>query len=344
MSIYAHNIANTKTNRFQMDLADASHLQQQIQEIERQNETRKLLIKLAVVRMLGLIEKPTVQSPQSLPDNVSEKLHDYELRVSVLKLQLSTKEKVHEAQVDELKDLVALLQKQLDETTKNDVRSRLVSNPTRSLSRTTFFSPPSSAGRSVSLSGKILSPGRSVLSGSSPVFTKLRIFEGKDRSFGDFEMIASQASLKLSQNSKKIPERYFSSPTSSVESTPKRGTEEPQSTGSNENANDEPDANLTHLSASEADETFQSANTTLTEDAALQKKKKKRMHLLSSHATRVTVDLQGKGLNVEDEDLNSLNYYHDDNFQEEHSSPLRPPKRALDDAEEPPRKRHVFKI
>lgn len=180
---------------------------------------------------------------------------------------------------------------------------------------------------------------------------RLKIFEGKGNSFADpgFESIASKASLKLSQTEEKKKQgAYFSSPSSSVETTPVKknsrtpATETEDAPGANQLPLPEPDANLTNLSVSEAEENFQSANTTLTEEAGL--KKKKKIQLLSANASKVSLEPQGKGLNVEDEDLNSLNYYHDDNFQEDHSSPIRPTKRKLDDGEEPPKKRHVFKI
>lgn len=349
-----------------MDLLLDEHfrLQEQVRSIEIKDESRKLLIRLAVLKMLSLRGSDSTkstkqqQSPQptsTIPENISEKLHDYELRISVLKLQLSTKEKVHEAQVDELKDLVGQLQKQLDERTSIEPKPRLVSNPVRTYNRTSFLSPPTSSGRLMSMSSRLLSPGQSVFSATSPIFAKLEVIKGKGNSFADFglESIASKASLKLSQTEekKKKPEVYFSSPNSSVESTPRkkegletilRKSDEVESSGL---ALPDPNANLTNISVSDGDETFQSANATLSEDTSLGSKKKKKIHLLSTHATKIMLEqLQGKGLNVEDEDLNSLNYYQDDNFQEENSSPIRQSKRSLDDGEDSPRKRHVFKI
>lgn len=350
---------------FTMDLlTEHERLQEQVGLIEAQDESRKNLIKLAVLRMLSLNDSPrpisTNEPPPTppapaVPEGLSQKLHDYELRISVLKLQLSTKEKVHDAQVDELKELVALLQKQLDEASHAQPKQRHVSNPVRAWSRSaSILSPPSSSGRSISLSSKLLSPGQSMFSMASPVFARQKMAGGKGNSFSDlaFESIASKASLKLSQtDEKKKSNAYFTSPNSSAESTPVKrpgsATEliPDQSEDKTVSAPPEVVANLTNISVSDADETFQSANLTLSESSANETKKKKKIQLLSSHATKIMLELlQGKGLDVEDEDLNSLNYYHDDNFQDDHSSPVRATKRKLEDAEEPQRKRHVFKI
>ncbi|SGZ55590.1 CIC11C00000000797 [Sungouiella intermedia] len=353
-----------------MDLQIDEHfrLQEQVRGVDRENESRKLLIRLAVLKLLSLQNsaqradkqnQQTQQTPptsQGLLGNASEKLRDYELRISVLKLQLSTKEKVHEAQIDELKDLVALLQKQLDEV--NSVRSERKVAPLGSKwTKPNFMSPPTSSGRSVSLGNKFLSPNLSVFSGASPVFTKQKILKGKGNSFADFgaESIASQASLKLSQSEKTEKPVYFSSPTSSVESTPikkapiEKNIEPAVSAEPEEAINEDdaaklviPEANANLTNISESEDLYQTANATLLEDGV--SKKKKKIQLLSANASKIVLELQGRGLNVEEEDLNSLNYYHDDNFQDDHSSPIRPSKRKIEDREEPAKKRHVFKI
>lgn len=346
-----------------MDLIDKHfRLQEEVKTIERENESRKLLIRLAVLRVLSLrapekSKGTKLETPPSLagsvPADATKKLHDYELRISVLKLQLSTKEKVHEAQVDELKDLIALLQKQIDENATSVPARRNVSNPVSLWSKTSLISPPTSSGRSISLGSRLLSPSKSVFNTALPVFKRLKVFNVKGNSFNDLgiESIASSASLKLSQtNSAKTNGAYFSSPNSSVENSPvKKTSPTPVGEGADFDgpANVElempgPDANSTNLSLSEPDETFLSANGTLTDDAG--QKKKKKIQLLSTSASKVLLEPQGKGLDVEDEDLNSLNYYNDDNFQEDNSSPIRPTKRKLEGGEQPPKKRHVFKI
>lgn len=315
-------------------------LTQEIQNIEQENENRKRLIRLCVLKVLTLnqIPPPKTTGPASPENALPEKLHEYELRISVLKQQLSTKEKVHEAQVDELKELVAHLQKQVEE--KKDPKLRLGPK---------FLSPPTSAGhpRSISVGNRPFSASlKSTFSQPffSPV-TKPNILGGKGNSFaatgkspGFGANFASQASWKLSQTEDAKKDAFFSSPntSTSVESTPSRNK-------LSETA-DDPSANLTlaNLSHNTSDDTFVSANGSLGQFTL--KKKKKRIQLLSSEASRLMVDNQGKGLHVEDEDLNSLNYYQDDNFKEDTTvSPVRT-KRPLEDAEEPPRKKHVFKI
>lgn len=355
-------------------------LQEQIHIIDRENESRKLLVRLAVLRLLSLpgtqtpTQKPhkvteqTQTASQGIPDNVSEKLRDYELRISVLKLQLSTKEKVHEAQIDEMKDLAAMLQKQLDEANSVNLERKTM-NLGKKWIKPMFISPPTSSGRSVSLGSMLQSPKSSVFSTASPVFTKLKVLKGKGNSFADFgsESIASKASLKLSLSEKKKPQVYFSSPTSSAESTPIKSAEHeaelslapPETSGmvaevpvleTNEDDNarlpiTEVNANLTSISESEL---YQTANATVQEGSAATDTKKirmKKIQLLSANSSKIVLGLQGRGLDMEEEDLNSLNYYADDNFHDEHSSPIRPTKRKMDESsEDPPRKRHVFKI
>lgn len=367
-----------------MDVQIDEHfrLQEQVRIIDRENESRKLLVRLAVLRLLSLNgantstqkphkdknQKQTAPPSQEAADNMSEKLRDYELRISVLKLQLSTKEKVHEAQIDELKDLAALLQKQLDEANSINLERKTITSGKR-WTKPMFMSPPSSSGRSVSLGSKFLSPNLSVFSAASPVFTKLKVIKGKGNSFSDFgsEPIAAKASLKLSQTEKKTPDVYFSSPTSSVESTPikkaqsrsRQSTVIPMEPGASaesaapENNNDDdarlviPDANANLTSISESEEIYQTANATILEDGAnsgIKKTKKKKIQLLSANASKLVLE-QGRDPNMDEEDLNSLNYYHDDNFHDEHSSSIRPTKRKVEESsEEPPKKRHVFKI
>lgn len=321
-------------------------LRQTLRDIENEDADRRRLIQLCVFKMLTL--KSTIE-PESKTNTATktapavaakaaaalpEKLHDYELRISVLKQQLSTKEKVHEAQVDELKERVAYLQTQLDEK-----------EPARA-GRPKILSPPLSAGNSRSL---LAQSGFGKPTIAHSIFSPLarpNLLKGKGNSFSSSKSpfglnFASQASLKLSQSESTKTNAYFSSPNTSTsfEQTPSRNPAKLTKLDDHEN----PAANLTLANmTSEGDETFQTANGSITLVSG--KKKKKKIQLLSSEASKVILDLQGKGLHVEDEDLNSLNYYEDENFKDETKhSPVRA-KRPLEGGEEPAKKRHVFKI
>lgn len=354
-------------------------LKQQLSELEAENTSRNLLIHLCTLKVLALHQKDAPQT-QAAPNTdtkdleTEKKLLDYELRVSVLKLQLSTKEKLHEAQIDELKDLVAELRKKLDEATAAAPKTRAVSGSSLAMSRSSILSPPNSSGRlgerSVSAGSTFLSPNQSMFSGASPIFKKKRSGNAAPRIDFGVSSLVSQASLKLSQTEKKAG---FSPANSSVESTPskpetddaERGTgeevaEDGQGTANREKHEQKGESRIQNSETADTeetnrqseklpessmatdteDETFHSANNTLSE-----RKKKKKIQLLAAEAS-TTIFPQATDLGVEDEDMNSLNYYNDENFKEDTSSPLRPAKRKREspESEAPQKKRHVFKI
>lgn len=354
-------------------------LKQQLSELEAENTSRNLLIHLCTLKVLALHQKDAPQT-QAAPKTdakdleTEKKLLDYELRVSVLKLQLSTKEKLHEAQIDELKDLVAELRKKLDEATAAAPKTRAVSGSSLAMSRSSILSPPNSSGRlgerSVSAGSTFLSPNQSMFAGASPIFKKKRSGNAAPRIDFGVSSLVSQASLKLSQTEKKTG---FSPANSSVESTPskpetddaERGTgeevaEDGQGTANREKHEQKGESRIQNSETADTeetnrqseklpessmatdteDETFHSANNTLSE-----RKKKKKIQLLAAEAS-TTIFPQATDLGVEDEDMNSLNYYNDENFKEDTSSPLRPAKRKREspESEAPQKKRHVFKI
>ena len=353
-------------------------LKQQLSELEAENASRNLLIHLCTLKVLALHQKDAPQT-QAAPKTdakdleTEKKLLDYELRVSVLKLQLSTKEKLHEAQIDELKDLVAELRKKLDEATAAAPKTRAVSGSSLAMSRSSILSPPNSSGRlgerSVSAGSTFLSPNQSMFSGASPIFKKKRSGNAAPRIDFGVSSLVSQASLKLSQTEKKAG---FSPANSSVDSTPskpetddaERGTgeeaEDGQGTANQDKHEQKGESSIENSETADTeetnrqseklpessmatdteDETFHSANNTLSE-----RKKKKKIQLLAAEAS-TTIFPQATDLGVEDEDMNSLNYYNDENFKEDTSSPLRPAKRKREspESEAPQKKRHVFKI
>lgn len=416
------------------DLIDEHfRLRRQLDLIEAESNTRNMLINLCTLKVLSLRKGvQTPPTPEKDANDVEKKLLDYELRVSVLKLQLSTKEKVHEAQIDELKDVVADLRKQLNENVPRP-KDRLGGTGSVHSSRTNILSPPSSSGRqmggrSISAGSTFLSPSRSVFTDQVPLGRKKRVLKLKDTTPIDFGIssILSQASLKLS-DTKRGDRILVGNPTlreaagedmarddeakedEAKENEAKENDTESEKSDTNytkentqlENAmraKTEPDkaedkaVSKNHpqtqkdahkaletdvvspestqpdnpqpldehsmpehiqpeLSAEQTllgtevtdteDETFHSANNSLLGEA---KKKRKKIHLVASEASTVIVP-QAKELGVDDENLNSLNYYNDENFKEDNSSPIRPGKRRHSpDTEPAAKKRHVFKI
>ncbi|KAK6459009.1 uncharacterized protein RJT20DRAFT_124139 [Scheffersomyces xylosifermentans] len=106
------------------------------------------------------------------------------------------------------------------------------------------------------------------------------------------------------------------------------------------------------------DETFASANSTLLNSAnnsaaEIQvKKKTKKLQLWKSGASKVPLtapERKSQSLGLEDENLNSLNYYEDGNFANDESPPKPSKKRIIEESSPEPsinkrRKHNVFKI
>lgn len=247
-----------------------------------------------------------------------KKLNEYERRVFVLKLELSTKEQAHEAKVDQLNTLIDKLQARIDDMDK--IKPRMASNTfTRPHTTPLDMYTQRHASKSLISTKKLPEITQSPFSGDT---TKGSLFGGSDLS-----KIASKATLKLSKDKDNKPiAGLFSPNNSSAESTPMKQNKK--------------DLNLSSSSilGSELEDTFQTANGTFGDGA--ERKKKRRIKLLSSQASKVpTSDILH-----DDADVNSLDYYLDANFHED-SSPSRATKRVLEDSLEPPaKKRHVFKI
>lgn len=179
-------------------------LRDELQAIETENEKRALLLNLSVLWQYSMGSSAT-QTDAPVEHKVSSKLRDYEIKLSMLQLQLSTKEKVHEARVDELKDEISRLKSHLSQTaisSKKDFPS---------VFGLKIVSPPSLSGRSVSLNSNFFSPDRSIFNSTSPLFPSSK---GSD----SMASILALASLKLSQSE---GGKAFS-PSSSADLTPVR--------------------------------------------------------------------------------------------------------------------------
>lgn len=142
------------------------------------------------------------------------------------------------------------------------------------------------------------------------------------------------------------------------------------SANTSEAENDTPDANSTtidnttprptvgraaHMSE---DETFASANSSLTKSSEKKDKKKKKLKLWKSEVSKVSISSpndktsknRNKGLHLEDEDLNTLNYYQDENFLNDTNDTPKVSRRRKNDETETTlltfkkKKKNVFKI
>lgn len=262
-----------------------------------------------------------------------KKLHDYERRVFVLKLEISTKEQAHEAKLDQLNTLIDKLQARIDqfESTSSSLVKNILNRP--HTSPLLMASRPTTV-MSTSAAKRVPVINQSPFSGD---LSRTSFLSGSD-----FAKIASKATLKLSRDVESRPNAILFSPnTSSTESTPKRDNESTHKRDTEPKSDiNKQDLNLSSSSliSSESEETFQTANGTFGEGA--EKKKKRRIRLLSSQASKVSLSETTPGT----DDVNSLDYYLDANFEDE-VSPLPTAKRALEDNPEPPaKKRHVFKI
>lgn len=332
-------------------------LQTKLKELDYQEQTRKSLIRLCVYRLIalknGLSETPAAELANA--NALTEKVHDYERRVSVLKQQLSTKEKVHEALVDELKSTIADLNRQLEQSSQNFVLPK-------AQKKNSFLSPPSSAKHRKSMphftDHSFFSPGdnKSVFSKLvfSPVLSRPSLAGTKAPPLGSKakslkESLATQAKEDNTKADKSQLEPAATIPNSLNSPSANTSAAEKQPAPDN----DEIEANLTtvnHSTSVDDDDSFRSASADLLSRpiAIPRKSKKSKVRLVSSEATRLPLSHHKKGLLVEDEEMNSLDFYNDENFAEDnHSSPIRPAKRPREESDEPeetPRKKHVFKI
>ncbi|CUM53707.1 uncharacterized protein AC631_00753 [Debaryomyces fabryi] len=141
------------------------------------------------------------------------------------------------------------------------------------------------------------------------------------------------------------------------------------SANASEAENDAPDANSTTIESISSrttgrgthmseDETFASANSSLAKSSEKKDKKKKKLRLWKSEVSKVSISSpndktsknRNKGLHLEDEGLNTLNYYQDENFlNDNNDTPKMSRKRKNDESETTPltfkkKKKNVFKI
>lgn len=128
---------------------------------------------------------------------------------------------------------------------------------------------------------------------------------------------------------------------------------------------DEEMGSLSSFADDDDEDTFASANSTLSNSVASNgntagQKKKKKLKLWKSEATKVSIPKEAdasipstnntspnKGLNLEEEDLNTLNYYQDSNWTEESEfTPKKDQKKRTisDENGTKKRKKNVFKI
>lgn len=338
-------------------------LKSKLRDLDHQEELRKSLIRLCAYKLVSLSKKgkggETLKPVEPVNVNaLTEKVHDYERRVSVLKQQLSTKEKVHEAMVDELRNTIADLNRQLE--SQRQAAPSITGVPKRS---SLFLSPPTSARHFKSMpqvpqftDHSFFSPNDTKLVFSklvfSPVLSRPSLAASRAPPLGSKAKMLRESLASLAHEDvtklplEPPPANVFSSPASSAEATPVK-----QGPNGVDVSNIE--ANLTAIndnSTVDEDESFRSASADLLsrQIAIPGKSRKSKIRLLSSEATRVPLNHIKKSLLVEDEEINSLDFYNDANFAEDnHSSPLRPAKRPREESEEPeetPRKKHVFKI
>ncbi|KAM9903683.1 hypothetical protein OXX79_003198 [Metschnikowia pulcherrima] len=349
----------------------------QLRDIEQQDERRKHLISLCVMKAVWLSQKSmktsmndqekhtkssssgdsrpisASETPASLAtsnsDALQKKLQSFELQVASLKMQLSTKEQAHAAKVDELQEeLTRLHQERANPapTPKIGLNGTKKVKLTRNGAKLTAVGSPISRNRPVSS-----------FFANSP-FSDSKSGKGNSFSGVGITSLAAKASFKLSHKAPKPADDVFSPNNSSAESTPKKSKpnhsmlEESSRIELQQKKNtDKPtetDINVPHietsstnLTVSDPEETFQSANATFDTEKG-KKTKKRRIRLVSSEASKLLLASQDRGLE-EGEDLNSVKYYQDENFGSDAKSPVPALKRPKT-AEPVAKKKHVFKI
>lgn len=327
-------------------------LQQQIASLEAEENDRRRLIELCVVKFLlqsgkgQPIGTPEGNEPtrQTKIQDTNEKLHELERRISVLKQQIATKDTVHEAKEEQLKETISELRKELDELKKVKLK----------LGKSTLLSPPTSSRDTHAIPDvsdtSLFSPNekKSVFSKSlfSPVLSRPNVLKSKQPPSLSNKTQALKDNLSKEQR-KTGEERssVFSTPNSSFNTASRKRLHSPDA-----NEADNIEANLTSLgnislTTSDGEDTFQSASNSIHGRVSLPAKKKKRVQLMSSEALKVSLDMHGKLLHLDEEDMNPLDHYHDDNFQDDtHSSPLKETRKTTQLPESQPKTKHVFKI
>lgn len=131
--------------------------------------------------------------------------------------------------------------------------------------------------------------------------------------------------------------------------------------------NDNPDANSTTLESAVSrdnsrsgiaeNDSFASANSSLAKQSGKKDRKKKKLKLWKSEVSKISASpsdkkekAHSKGFHLEDEGLNTLNYYQDENFLNENETPKATRKRRIDEETESTpltfkkKKKNVFRV
>lgn len=354
-----------------------------IAEVEAADERRKTLISLAVLQLLTVRSDNAAVSVSELDvriKSLNDLNHDHQLQLARLRHLSSTKEKLHEAKIEALLQENTRLKQALSLNLK--VPSTTSFQPRIALNITRPAAFGSSQLRNYSLPVlKSLTTGEgtdaSILSPISRKRDGLQLLKGdlfsitntQDVNVDDIADVKLKVSLTAASG-RTVPSRTSSQQNPRSLEGPNAGTPHatPTKRGGETSTSmltdlDEPDANSTTLVTATSnnsgllseDDTFASANSTLNGNTSLGsvlfKKKKKKMILSRTDAAKLPLadgklKPQGKGLNIEDEDVNTLNYYDDENFKEDKSGlPVISRKRPLSlEVPEPKRRKNVFTI
>lgn len=95
--------------------------QLEIASIENENERRKNLIKMAVLKVFHVskanvnIPTKTVNTPNARVEDLTRRNHEYELTINKLKQQITTKEKLQESKLEALREEITKFRQQLKE-------------------------------------------------------------------------------------------------------------------------------------------------------------------------------------------------------------------------------------
>lgn len=337
-----------------------------IKEIDNENEERKSLIRLAIFKVALLNQIPVggeeaisrAASPVEANKTITEKNPEYEVLISKLKQQFSTKEKLHESKIDSLNAEITKLKEELKkgkEPNKYSLGNRLpkLLGKLKTSLRNTIHDDANS----------ILSPIRV----KQPVETLIgKPVKGELFSLNEGIKDILPPEKDVESSAKSTYMKTFDSSSESPLGTPglepdftknknknKRNEEDPKPKDNADISGDleAPEANSTsllHSFANNSDhpsdnETFASAQMNVSSGKSSRKssdkrptdpppshgKKKRKLQILKANASKIQVSSslaasQASQMNEElqlEDDINSLNYYHDDNFKNDPTSP-----------------------
>lgn len=357
------------------------HSLEELRRIEYENERRKNLIRLAVLRVVTLTGKskrakklnaapnPELAAEGDLEGlkNLSDKNQEYVVVISKLKQLYATKEQLQESKIEALKEEVDKLKLELKwkaSTSKYELNkhtpfsqgsfksSYLNSNPIPN----EYLSPPSKALFSSNdhiesiLSPLKITKFKNRLASKKPIKgdifnnntnelytmlnhshetprkspSRLSFVQNFDNSHDSSRLSfvkninSSKDSVQTPTKPNKLPRGNNLSklPRGNISKLPKDYSPAPflHSTANNLEVSDGSD---------DDDDTFISAHMSVSSDTSDNgpKRKKRKLQILTSQASKIQIanvlprDIGG--LHLEDEDVNTLNYYHDDNFQDD---------------------------